>query len=210
MKKAGQSQVLFYLGLISTFTVTTTPFALARNRLVSGFPTVKQVAITSTKGIQGEALLTVRQRLQGSFQNVQNGQNGLLQFQDGNLTDDIEFYRSPRCYMHFQKNAAQPKEISAGKVLKVSKIDNIYSNGAVRVTFWFDSDAEVTDLSCITNYDHTLTVDELKGTLGNLIHVSFTKSVETGALFNTVPIKGAKILSEESTIQSARVILQGT
>jgi hypothetical protein len=210
MKKAGQSQVLFYIGLISTFMMTTSPFAMGKNRLVSGFPILKPIAMTSTKGIQGEALLTVQQKLQVSSQPGQNGQNGLLQFQDGNLTDEIEFYRTPRCYMHFQKNAVQSKEISAGKVLRVSKIDNVYSNGAVHVTFWFDNDAEVMDLSCITNYDHTLTVDELKGALGNLVNVSFTKSVETGALFNTVPIKGAKILTEESTIQSARVILQGT
>src|SRR5690606_38074170 len=104
----------------------------------------------------------------------------------------------PRCYLHFKKESESANELSAGRILKVSKIDNIYYHGSVHVTFWFDDDLNVSDLSCITNYDHTLTSNELKSTLGSHIGVSLTQSVETDALFNTAPIHSLPMIQENS------------
>lgn len=198
--------------LISTwvFISLCAPFASAKIKPASPFKP-KELEIGFIKGIRGSATLEIQQTLQVP------SEDGTLKFQNGKLAEDIEYYRSPRCYLHFKKDAAQQKEIAAGQKLKVSKIDNSYSKGSVHVTFWFDEDPNVSDLSCVTNYKHTLTVDELKSTLGNTVVVSIEKSVETGALFNTAPVshKDAKILSEDTEannhpIQSARIILQGT
>jgi len=195
-----------FLGLAIFLILTSCPFAMAKLR-PSGAPKMKNLEIGFIKGIRGEAALTIQHSIQIP------PDNGLLQFQNGNLIQDVEFYQAPRCYLHFKKDAAQQKELSAGQLLKVSKIDNIYSSGSIHVTFWFDDDENISDLACVTNYHHTLTIDELKNTLGSHVKVTVTKSIEKDALFNTAPMKNAKILSEESDsshypIQAARLVLQ--
>lgn len=166
------------------------PFAWSKVKR-SSFNT-KRAEVGVVKGVNGGAEFRVSQTI--ALQPEINE----FQFQNGRLTQEIEFYRSPRCYLHF-KSGQEARELPTGKVLKISKIDNIYSNGSVHVTFWFDKDQNISDLLCITNYNHTLTVHELKETLGEAFGVQIPKAVEADALVNTAPQKNAPVLSEDST-----------
>ncbi len=170
----------------------------------------RPIEVGSVKGVVGEASLTVQQAV--SFPTHGN----TVEFQDGKNSESIEFFRSPRCYLHLRNDAKNAlivaKALPTGHVLRIAKIDNIYANGSVHVTFYFDEDSSISDLSCITNYNHTLTPAELKSTLGGYFQIAFSKSVEENALFNAVPKKSLKVLSEESAadevpIYSARIIL---
>jgi hypothetical protein len=165
----------------------------------------KTIEAAYVKGLAGEVKFTLQNAL------ALTAETSSIQFQDGQPTDSIEFYKSPRCYLHFKNQSQALKEIPSGQILKASKIDNIYQNGAVHVTFWFDNDPVISDLACITNYNHTLTSEELRSTLGQTFAVSITKSIEAGALFNTAPVKGVKALSEDAStsrpLGSARIIL---
>lgn len=167
----------------------------------------KGLDLSFIKGVHGEASFQVQQKLTLT--------SPALQFQDGHLTQEIEFFKSPRCYLHFRKSGKTDLSVDQGAVLKVSKIDNVYANGAVRVTFWFDNDPVLSDLSCVTNSGHTLTSTELKSTLGSFFQVSLSKSVETGALFNTAPTRNHGALTENAlsnrfSTPSARVVLSGS
>lgn len=170
---------------------------------------LKPADISFVKGISGQVSMTLKQDFQ-----LTPGVD-LIQFQNGKISEEVEFYQSPRCYLHLRKAFASHHPLVVGQVLKVSKIDNIYTKGSVHVTFWFDQDPAVSDLACITNYNHTMTVEELKTTLGSLIQVSFPKSIVNKALFNTAPVKGRTVLldgsldgsSDDYRSPSARVIL---
>ncbi len=199
------------LTLVSAFTAVAsvcpnvlTQNALAKIRAIEPFK-VKPVEAHSLKGVTGEASLLVLNPIQIAMN------SDSLEYQDGKLNENIDFYKSPRCYLHFRKASQPIHEIPTGQVLKVNKIDNIYTRGSVHVTFWFDNDPSVSDLACITNYTHTLTSSELRETLGNHFKISLTKSVENDALFNAFPSKDVKVLSEDSLykspIYSARTIL---
>lgn len=196
----------FIMGLSLASLLLTLPLGFAKIRPPSTFkPKGSQVGFV--KDVQGHAVLKI-------LRPISSLQDGLLQFQNGKLTDEIEFYKSPRCYLHFKKNAEQEKLIPLGLTLKANKIDNSYLNGSVHVVFWFDEDSNVSDLTCVTNYSHTITLNELSATLGDSIEVSVSKSVETDVLFNTVPVKESRVLSEDSEknnfpVQSIRANLKG-
>lgn len=195
--------------VILAFFLVVQPFAYAKIKL-PGLSQVKPSDLKSTdisfvKGISGQVSMTLKQEFQ-----ITSGSDS-IQFQNGKILEDVEFYQSPRCYLHLRKAAENLHSLSMGKVLKVSKIDNVYTKGSVHVTFWFDRDSKVSDLACITNYNHTLTIEELKATLGNLIQVSFPKSIANKALFNTAPAKDKTMLMDDSSenyrTPSARTIL---
>jgi hypothetical protein len=191
------------LGLTASLLLGISPMVYAKVRPFTPFQPAHQEAHT-VKGIRGEATITAQQTI--TLPAELDG----FQFQNGKVAEDIEFYKTPRCYLHFKKDQVTPREISSGRNLKVSKIDNMYQHGSVHVTFWFDSDQNISDLSCITNYNHTLTSQELKETLGNNFQVSISKSIEESALINTAPQKNAPVLSEDSSnynTYSKRVIL---
>lgn len=133
----------------------------------------------------------------------------LYSIQNGSFTDEIEFFSQTRCHMHIRKSGSS-QELNPGQVLKVSKIDNFYHHGSLHLTFWFDHDKTVSNLDCIGNFNHTLTVAELKQTWGNLFEVVLPKTVETRALFDTAPQKNPPVLSEDSDNSrphAARILL---
>lgn len=154
----------------------------------------RKIEASFKKGISGEATLFVQKEFVLTDSKT-------LQLQSGELVDTPEFFGAPRCYFHFKKEFPGTKILSPGVVLKISTIDNIYSNGSVHVRFWFEENSDATDLSCVTNYDHTLTLSELRTTLGNHIRISLTQSVEKEALFNSVPHIKAPTLSESEPSQ---------
>jgi hypothetical protein len=178
--------------------------ALAKIRPITHWKP-KPIEASFIKGIAGDASLTLQRDIEVS------SENHTIQFQDGKITENIDFFKSPRCYLHLKEDNVISKTLVSGKVLKITKIDNIYHQGAVHVTFWFNSDSNISDLSCITNYNHTLTSSELKETLGNHFQISLTKNIEKEALSNTVPQRNAPTLSENTPahypLHSTRVIL---
>ncbi len=200
-----QSNLIIGLTALLASLASNTSLAKPRNM----FPLKpKELEVHTIRGISGAASFTVQPGVKLPPQMTS------WQFQNGKLSEDIDFFRSPRCYLHFKKSAQAVNELQTGQVLNVSKIDNVYNNGSVHVTFWFDEHPALSNMSCITNLGHTLTVNELKATLGTLFTVSLTKSVETGALFNTAPPKNSKVLSEGSAADqdttSARIVLSGS
>jgi hypothetical protein len=204
MSQSKKIRFISTITLAATFGFASQPLVFAKIKPFSPWKP-KSVEAAFVKGISGEATLTVQQKIA-----LPSSENS-VPFQDGKLTDNIEFFQTPRCYLHFKAEAKNTREVDSGKTLKISKIDNIYAKGSVHVTFWFDEDSLVSDLSCVTNYDHTLTSSELKETLGNHFAISFTKSIEKEALFNTAPRKNALPLTETSpseySLHSARLIL---
>jgi len=204
MTESKTVKAMIALGIVSSMLTTGTQVALAKQRPIAP-PKAKSIELGYVKGITGEASLTVREKL------VLAPDAQSLQFQDGKLSDTIEFFKSPRCYLHLRKDGLNNREVAYGQILKVSKIDNVYTKGATHVTFWFDGDKKISDLTCISNYNHTMNSEELKATLGNAFQISFSKSVEKDALFNIAPNKNAPVLSESAPVNaptnSARLIL---
>ncbi len=176
------------LGITIYTAISVTPSS-AKIRPTSFFK-LKNIEPTVVKDITGEATLTLQQTLPLTAETFS------ISFQDGKLTENIEFYQSPRCYLHFRQPNPLYQALSAGQILKVSKIDKIYMNGSVHVTFWFDHHSSISDLACITNYNHSITQEELKNTLGSTFSLSFTNSIET-----------ENFSSQNTSHQSTRVIL---
>jgi hypothetical protein len=202
MKKM-TNKTTHFLGVIFVTLLASQPLALAKIKPQTPWrPRVQEASFI--KGVAGDASLVTQSKI------TLSGDSNAIQFQEGKLVENIEFFKTPRCYLHFKKNTQGIQGIEAGTTLKVSKIDNIYSKGTVHVTFWFDHDSIVSDLACITNLGHTLTTDELKETLGSHFQVSFTKSIEKEALFNTAPQKNTPILTDNTPSgnpYSTRIIL---
>jgi hypothetical protein len=204
MKKLMIAKGACVMGLTASILVGTSTGAIAKQRPIS-IPKSKNSEMSFIKGISGEASLTVREKL------VLSPDEQSFQFQNGKVADSIEYYKSPRCYLHMRSGNQQVREIAYGQVLKVSKIDNIYTKGSIHVTFWFDKDQKISDLTCISNNNHTLNAAELRATLGNVFDIALSKSLEKDALFNIAPTKNASVLSESAPAEvpnnSARFIL---
>lgn len=202
--KAKIQKTVTLLTLTSAAFIALQSFAIAKIKPQAPWrPRLQEASFI--KGVAGDASLVTQTKI------TYSGESTAIQFQDGKLVENIEFFKTPRCYLHFKKNTQGIQGIDAGTTLKISKIDNIYSKGTVHVTFWFDQDNVVSDLACVTNLGHTLTAGELKETLGDHFQVSITKSIEKEALFNTAPQRNAPTLSESTPAgypyHSTRVIL---
>ncbi len=180
------------------------PLALAKSKPQSDQKSADHEIRNSIR-ITGEATLTVKKEVALPQSEV------TLKFQNGKIVEDVQYFQSPRCYLHFRKNVLTTQQLIHGHQLKINKIDNVYERGSVHVTFWFDGDPQVSNMKCITNYNHTLNTAELKSILSENFNILFSKSIEKEALFNTVPTRQAPVLSEDSAnrsnFNSARIVL---
>jgi len=135
---------------------------------------------------QGSSALVIKNELKVTTDNDE------LSFQDGKPTTDVQFFASPRCYFRLKKGM---KAIPAGTHLKVSKIENSYKNGHGQVVFTFEDNSAINGMSCYTNYDHSISLQELRGILGPAIHVDLPKSAEDTAMNNLAPQRAPLVLA---------------
>ncbi|MGZ3697561.1 MAG: hypothetical protein ACXWP5_05610 [Bdellovibrionota bacterium] len=113
-----------------------------------------------------------------------------IAFQDGALTKEVGFFSTPHCYIK-TRAGGQPVSIPQGKTLKVTKIESNSKHGSGSVVFQFD-DSVISSIRCVTDYDHGLSLNELKHALGNYFNVEISKGPDSPAVVGDYAALGAE------------------